>query len=161
MWLSSKFRFCSTRRGPIITAWFQDFQIIWGYQPGKEFFMFNFPIRPLVCPLIGWLVSRSVCYDFLKRLEVTLPCSYRSTCEWGPFSLIEAQTIHSIILLSFKSSVDSCACLGGPSELSALQHQAVRARPRGPLLQDVRQVQKGREAHPHHNLMRPAMICHQ
>ena len=28
-----------------------------------------------VCPSVG----RSVCHDFLKRREVTLPCSYRST----------------------------------------------------------------------------------
>ena len=26
------------------------------------------------------MVGRSVCHDFLKRCEVTLPCSYRSTC---------------------------------------------------------------------------------
>ena len=33
-----------------------------------------------VCPSIGWLVGQSVCHNFLKGQEVSLPCSYRSTC---------------------------------------------------------------------------------
>ena len=44
----------------------------------------NFPMTPHVRLLVGWLVGRSVgrsvCHNFLKGREVTLPCSYRSTC---------------------------------------------------------------------------------
>ena len=32
------------------------------------------------CPSVGRLVGWSVCHNFLKGWEVTLPCSYRSTC---------------------------------------------------------------------------------
>ena len=48
----------------------------------------NFPMIPSVrlsvCWLLGWLigplVGMSVCHNFLTGREVTLPCSYRSTC---------------------------------------------------------------------------------
>ena len=30
--------------------------------------------------MVEWLVSRSVCYDFLKAWEVSLPCTYRIIC---------------------------------------------------------------------------------
>ena len=41
------------------------------------------PVRPLVGQSVGWAVSkfvdRSVCHNFLKGREVTLPCYYRGT----------------------------------------------------------------------------------
>ena len=41
----------------------------------NPFWKCNFPIWTQ-----GWLLRRSVCDNFLKRREVTHPCSYRSTC---------------------------------------------------------------------------------
>ena len=35
----------------------------------------NFPMTPHVRPFVGWLVCMSVCHNFLKGREVTLPCS--------------------------------------------------------------------------------------
>ena len=47
---------------------------------------------------VGWLVGRSVDHNFLKGQEVTLPCSYWSTCInyaqiLSLFSTIEAQQL--------------------------------------------------------------------
>ena len=33
-----------------------------------------------VCWTVDWLFGRSVCHNFPNGLQVTLPCSYRSTC---------------------------------------------------------------------------------
>ena len=40
----------------------------------------NFPMTRSVRLLVSWLVGRSVFHNFLKGREVTLPCSYGSTC---------------------------------------------------------------------------------
>ena len=37
----------------------------------------NFPMTPH--PFVSWSVGRSVCHNFLKGQEVTLPCSNRRT----------------------------------------------------------------------------------
>ena len=37
-------------------------------------------VRPLFSCSVGWLVGRSVGHDFLKGREISLPCSYKSTC---------------------------------------------------------------------------------
>ena len=38
------------------------------------------PVRPSVGRFVELLIGQSVCHNFLKRREVSLPCSYRSTC---------------------------------------------------------------------------------
>ena len=61
-----------------------------------HFWKCNLPIdlhvrRLAVCRLVGW----SICHNFRKRQEVTLPCSYWSTCiNYAQiFSTIEAQRL--------------------------------------------------------------------
>ena len=46
------------------------------YQEECSYRKCNFPMTPNVRELVG----RPVCQYFLKGREVTLPCSYRSTC---------------------------------------------------------------------------------
>ena len=44
-------------------------------------FFCNFPItHPSVSLFVGWLVCWSICHNFRKGLEVTLPCSNWNNC---------------------------------------------------------------------------------
>ena len=58
----------------------------------------NFPMVLSARPFVGWSVGRSVCHDFLKGREVTLPGFYQSICLFN----------HLFVFVTYLISVCGC-----------------------------------------------------